>query len=132
MAIYVNKLEIGDIENLNSDVLDQLIRRHNQSLARLNGLYEAYMGLNSPSLLETEGTYHYVANYPRYIVNSLLGLYLGDPIRYTSSDVDESTIGTQVKAQLLNGQLVKARKIRKEEKSDITPILENYKKQTIS
>lgn len=132
MAIYVDLQELGDIENLNSKVLSNIIRRHQQTLPRLNSLYDAYMGKNAPKLLNTDGTFSYIANYPRYIVNSLQGLYLGDPIRYTSQDTAGDSITTTTQAKIIDGQVVRINKAENKKDIDLSPILENYKKQTIS
>jgi SPP1 family phage portal protein len=132
MAIYINKRELGDIENLDAKVLNKLIKSHQRALPRLNKLYDAYMGKNLPNIIDTDGKYSYVANYPRYIVNSLQGLYLGDPIRYTQNESEERPLTEGIQAKLIDGQVVRVNERLSKKEVDISPVLEQYKKQTIS
>lgn len=75
MAIYIDKSYIPDADNLDSSVLEYITQEHNRRRMRLDELARAYRTNPAGNMVR--------AAYPHYIVTTTLGLYLGDPVRYT-------------------------------------------------
>ena len=125
MALYIDKREIPEGDP--SGVLEYCIEKHRERNTRLNKLHDAYLAKNFPEKTEDDQA-SVVFDYPRYIVDTIRGMYLGDPVKYNNADANFS--GGR-KATVKNGELLSADKVKMPE-MDITPILDAYTKQTIS
>lgn len=127
MAIYLDRRELPeDINDIPSNVLQFILEEHRQQLPRLNKLHTAYMAKNYPHISEDE--LPIVCDYPRYTVDTLCGMYLGDPVKYNK--VESNGITSSVKATVRDGEVVRVDAVRID--TDITPITDAYKEQSIS
>lgn len=132
MAVYIDRDECGDIENLSSAVLQFVTNELTIARKRLDKLDAAYMGKNAKPKTE-EDEYVVVADYPRYIVDTFVGYYLGDPIKYIVDDTMDDAFDSK-KVMITNDGDIKI--VGKETKlippADIKPVLNAYRYQTIS
>ena len=128
MALYIDRNELpADLNSIPSGVLQFVIDEHRRERMRFDRLHNAYMGKNFPQMTEADDI-SVCVDYPRYIVDTLCGMYLGDPVRYNTAENDSITRNT--KATVKDGAVVRVDKIQPI--VDIEPIIEVYKKQSIS
>lgn len=130
MAIYIDKSLIGDSKTIPSEVLKYCIRRHSQDRQRFIKLGNYYKGQNPVKINETEGNTKVNVSYGKYIVDTTLGYYLGDPIKYSAEEKEQSITPGSFSARVKNGQVV--RDTLDVIPIDISPVQEAYDHQTIS
>ena len=129
MALYIDKRELPeDLSYIPDGVLQYVLEEHRAACGRLDMLHNAYLGKNFPPKSE-ESDISVVFDYPRYIVDTVVGMYLGDPVKYNKSEATGITTGT--KATIRDGEVIRADKVKMPE-VDITPITEAYKRQSVS
>lgn len=83
MICYLDREEVGDVENLSPGVLRYLVRRAEGAAARYRLLEDYYLGRHP--ILRAKGAEDEVrvaVNYAKYVVDTTLGYYLGDGVRY--------------------------------------------------
>ena len=121
-----------DVENLSSEVLRYVIREHQRQIPRFDNLMKYYMAQNTVIHHNTEGEVTVIADYPRYIVDSILGFYLGDPVKYDAKaeDQEQTMSPGAVRATVKNGAVVKFQP--QDEEIDIAPVVSAYNDQTIA
>lgn len=129
MALYIDRSELPeDISYIPDGVLQYVLDEHRARLGRLETLHNAYLGKNFPKMTE-ESDISVVVDYPRYIVDSINGMYLGDPVRYNTSEDHSITNGT--KATVRAGEVMRAEHLQMPD-VDISPVTDAYKRQSIS
>lgn len=127
MALYIDRRELpADLSSIPDGVLQFVLEEHRTALRRLDTLHNAYLGKNIPEMTEDDDI-ALVVDYPRYIVDTITGMYLGDPVKYNTSE--NLTGGTR--ATVRAGEVIRADKVQMPE-VDITPITDAYKRQSIS
>lgn len=91
-----------------------------------------YVAKNDVLTHTTEGQVTVIADYPRYIVDSILGFYLGDPVKYDTRDAEQVQTMSPgaVQATVRNGAVV--RYMEKDEEIDIAPIVSAYNEQSVA
>lgn len=129
MALYIDRTELpADLDYIPSGVLQYVIDEHRAQLPRLENLYNAYMAKNFPKKEEPEDA-SVVIDYPKYIVDTIRGMYLGDPVKYNTAA--GSGISGGKKATVKAGEVLAADKVIMPE-ADIDLILDAYNEQTIA
>lgn len=132
MAVYIDRSEAGDLENLSPKVLEYVIKEHQRSLPRLQKLKQYYLAKNQVDVADTDGQQKVIVDYPKYIVNSILGFYLGEPVRYTDNGDDGMGLGSSdVLAKVKDGRVIRHTKFSGRGDA-IKAIMDAYKRQTIS
>ena len=95
----------------------------------MQNLYDYYVVKNTPQM--DEEAVSVVAGYPRYIVDVILGYYLGDPIKYDSEeDKGEAIDPGSFEATVKNGRVIRHQ--FQEPLVDISPVIDAYDNQSIS
>lgn len=131
MAIYIDARDVPDLENIGSDVFRFVIREHQRKIARWDKLLAYYMARNDVITKNTDGEVKVIADYPKYIVDVILGFYLGDPVKYdTKEEDDDSLTPGAVKATVKNGAVVRV--MPHDPEADIQPVVKTYSAQTIA
>lgn len=113
-------------------MLRHIIREHQTLVARWEKLIAYYMAKNTVKSHDTSGEVQVIADYPKYIVDVILGFYLGDPVKYdTKDDEQDQTMNPgAVRATVRNGSVVRFDGPTNE--IDITPVVSAYQDQTIA
>lgn len=130
MAIYIDAKDVPDLENIGSDVFRFVIREHQRGLMRWEKLMNYYLARNDVTVPQTDGEVKVVVDYPKYIVDVILGFYLGDPVKYDMKDDEDAITPGAVKATVKNGAVVRA--LPHEQETDIGPVVTAYTDQTIA
>lgn len=109
-----------------------VIQEHQRQLSRWQKLKDYYMVRNRAEVADTAGAVSVVVPYPRYIVDVILGYYLGDPVKYDTKDErqDQTLNPGAIRATVRNGAVVRASLTDSE--IDITPVVSAYNDQTIA
>lgn len=129
MALYIDKSEFPeDMSYIPSGVLQYVIDKHNTQRIRLDELHNAYMGKNFPKQREPDDA-SIVFDYPRYIVDTVTGMYLGDPIKYNTTE--GNSISGGVKTVIRNSELMRADRVQMPP-ADISVITDAFRNQSIS
>ena len=129
MALYIDRRELPeDLNNIPDGVLQFVLEEHRAALGRLDYLHAAYLAKNIPSMPE-EGDIAVVCDYPRYIVDTITGMFLGDPVKYNTAEGSSLSGGT--KATVRAGEVLRVDEVKLPE-IDISPITDAYKRQSIS
>lgn len=123
MAIYIDKYFLQSEPR--EKVLSYVMRKHFEAVDRLQMLKDAYL---AKSGVDDDG--RITVPYPRYIVEALLGYYLGEPVRYTLEDDPDRDFSDGKLVRLVDDRLVRVSSLKPDD--DITPILAAYSHQTIS
>lgn len=134
MAIYIDAKDVPDLDNIPSAVFQYLIRKHKTHIEQLNKNMDYYLGKHKImyEASEDKKKVRMYANYAKYVVDTGVGFYLGDPIKYNAEVKKSSDIlGSRVEAAVKNGHISlydssDARSI------DISKINDIYDNQTIS
>lgn len=131
MAIYIDRNEVPDAENIPPQVMEYVVNKHIQQVGRFEKLHNYYLAKNKVEMT-VENAVPVTASYPKYIVDVILGYYLGDPVKYdtTEEDGEVDISGGNIEASVKNGRVVRHK--WKEPEADITPVLKAYDNQTIS
>ncbi len=83
MIWYMDSREAGDVEQLDSGVIRYLIRKGEAAAHRYNRLWDYYCGRHDILRTRWEPEEVRVAvNYAKYVVDTTLGYYLGQPVKY--------------------------------------------------
>ena len=132
MAIYIDRKEIPDPEHIPAGVLRYTIEKHRAELRRLDTLYRYYTARNTrPATSKDE--VQLVVSYPRYIVDTILGFYLGDPVKYDADNETEKETGITpgaIEATVKNGRVI--RHAWQTPEADISPVTLAYEEQSIA
>lgn len=129
MALYIDKKELPeDMSYIPDAVLQYVLDEHRAQSGRLNTLHDAYMARNLPDKTEDTDA-AIVFDYPRYIVDTITGMYLGDPVKYNSNE--NSGISGGTRATVRAGEVIRADAVQMPP-VDISPIVDAYKRQSIS
>lgn len=79
-----------DIKEINNDLIKKILDMHNQNAARYQKLKNYYLGqhdiLNRTMVDISKPNNKLVNNYPSYIVDVMQGYFVGEPIRYSSTN----------------------------------------------
>lgn len=130
MALYIDRRELPeDLSYIPPAVLQYVIDEHRQQLGRLEMLHNAYLGRNMPKMTEADDI-AVVCNYPRYIVDVVTGMFLGDPVKYNTADNGPGLTGG-VRATIRGGELLRADKLTPAQ-NDISSVVDAYKRQSIT
>lgn len=129
MAIYIDRRDLPeDISYIPDPVLQFVLEEHRAGLGRLNDLHAAYLAKNFPKKSEPDDI-AVVFDYPRYIVDTITGMFLGDPVKYNTAE--GSGLMASTKATVRAGEVTLASKVQLPE-TDITAITDIYKRQSIA
>lgn len=129
MALYLDRRELpDDLSYIPDAVLQYVLEEHRSQKTRFDRLHDAYMARNLPKVTE-DGDTAIVLDYPRYIVDTVCGMYLGDSVRY--NDVSDQGITPGTKASVRGGDVVRADSVQMPA-ADISVITDIYRKQSIS
>ena len=129
MALYIDSTLINNQSVIPADVINYVVKRHqNEQQQRLQMLETYYKTKNEVQLNQTDHVVTVRAGYPHYIVSSILGFYLGDPVKYENK-TDEA-LSNGIEAYEKNGQIVKHKTWAVQ--PDIRPILDEYDEQSIT
>ena len=129
MALYIDRRELPeDMSFIPDAVISYVLEEHRSQLGRLENLHDAYMARNFPKMTE-ESDIRIVFDYPRYIVDTITGMYLGDPVKYNAAD--NTSLSGGVKATVRAGEVIRAEHVKMPE-IDLTPLTDAYKRQSIS
>lgn len=84
MIVDLDREEVPNTESIPPEVLRYLVRKAEGAAARYRRLEDYYLG-NHPILRQRGGTeeIRVAVNYAKYVVDTVLGYYLGDGIRYS-------------------------------------------------
>ena len=107
-----------------------MLREHQRQIGRWNKLMSYYMAQNKVQSHNTDGEVSVIADYPKYIVDTVLGFYLGDPVKYDTKEEDQVMSPGAVQATVRNGAIV--RYTGTTEEVDIAPVISAYNDQTIA
>lgn len=130
MILYIDKTEVPDTEDIRPAVLRYCIQKAEQASGRYRKLMGYYLGrhdiLNGkPQQDEVQ----VVVNYAKYVVEIILGYYLGEAVKYDANDRRERGEKTEqdgdvdgLTPSLSSGQ----------EGIDLSPLLDCYDSQRIS
>ena len=131
MAIYIDREDLPDVENIPASVLEYIIKKHKLSLSRYEKLYKYYTAKNATESTD-EDVVSLVVSYPKYIVDVILGFYLGDPVKYDADteEQDDSLTPGAFEAVVKNGKVVRHEWAAPE--IDITPVIAAYDNQSIA
>ena len=132
MAIYIDRSDCPDVNNISDRVISYIIQQHQQRLPRLEKLHSYYLAKNPVPMAVSADVAPAVVDLPKYTVDTLLGYYLGDPVKYTTNDDPNSIpLYDSVKATVKNGEVIRISSLKKSDVS-IAPILRCYDRQSIS
>lgn len=148
MIVYIDKNDVPELDRaiIPSRVLRYIIEKCERQRKHFERLYSIYKNEFDKDRNKETDTIEVKANYAKYIVESIKGFYLGEPIKYDNNEkteitADESTeISTTptVKAKIdkKTGALVRHQlnifdRIG-ERKIDISPLIDCFNHQTIS
>lgn len=114
-------------------MLRHVIREHQRQVSRWDKLLKYYMARNTVPSHDTNGEVKVIADYPKYIVDCILGFYLGDPVKYDTKDAetDQTMNPGAVQATVRNGSVVRYTGAQQDD-IDITPVVSAYNDQTIA
>lgn len=131
MAIYIDREDLPDVENIPASVLEYIIKKHTTALTRYEKLYRYYTAQNITES-DDEDVVSMVVSYPKYIVDVILGFYLGDPVKYDADEEeqDDSLTPGAFEATVKNGKVI--RHEWKEPEIDISPVVAAYDEQSIA
>ncbi len=86
MIIYLDRSEVPDVEDIAPEVLRWLVTKAEQACGRYQTLEDYYRGQH-PSLRGHGGDEVRVAvNYARYVVDTTVGYYLGEGVKYDPNE----------------------------------------------
>lgn len=84
MILYMSRDDIPDIENLSSEVIHYVVTKAEAASGRFVKLENYYRGEHGVKIApDSVGV---VANYAKYIVDTVLGYYLTEPVKYDPND----------------------------------------------
>lgn len=109
MILYIDRADVPDVEAVRPDVLRWCIRKAEQAQGRYRRLMDYYLGQHPILLGAKPGEVRVAANYARYVVDTTLGYYLGEPVKYDANHQRED-----------GGKL------------DLSPLLDTYDAQRVS
>ena len=116
MIWYLDREEVPDVEDLPPEVLRYLVERAERAAGRYQRLEEYYRG-EHPNLKgrKNPDEVQVAVNYAKYVVDTGLGYYLGEPVKYDANQVSRNRNGAEGKKVI-----------------DLCPVLECYDAQHIS
>lgn len=131
MAIYIDRRDVPDVENIPAQALAYIINKHAMQLQRYQKLHDYYVAKNTVNI-DSDNAVNVIASYPRYIVDVIMGYYLGDPVKYDTKEQDqeENVTPDSFEAVVRNGRVLRHQWHAPE--LDIQPVLEAYSNQSIS
>lgn len=94
MILYLDRAEAPDPERLPSQVLSWLVRRAELAGARYDKLWRYYLGRHDIFRARREDEVKVAVNYAKYVVDTALGYYLGQPVKYDANQRDR--LGNEV------------------------------------
>lgn len=130
MAIYISTRELGDPDDMSPAVLRYILEEHNRRTPRLEKLKSYHTNTCTVTMPDTDGATPVKVSYGRYIVEVILGYYLGDPIRYDAKPDDDGLTPGAIPAAVRRGKVVRVE--TPAASPDIEPVLSAYDHQTIS
>lgn len=90
MIYYLDQREVPDGENIPSQVLTWLVRKAETQQGRLNRLWRYYLGQHDVFCRKRrEEEVPVAVNYAKYVVDTVLGYYLGNPVKYDGNPTDD-------------------------------------------
>lgn len=109
MILYCDRAEVPDLENISPTVLRWCIRKAEAAAGRYRRLMDYYLGQHPILANPKNGEVRVAANYAKYIVDTVLGYYLGEPVKYDGNHKRDD--GTEL---------------------DLSPLLDAYDRQSIN
>ena len=86
MILYIDRSEVPDVENISPDVLRYVVQMAQTANIRYDLLNSYYRG-EHPILTGGKANDVKVAvNYAKYVVDIILGYYLGETVKYDAND----------------------------------------------
>lgn len=127
MILYMDREEIPDVENINPEVLRWCIRKAEAVNGRYRRLMNYYLGKHPRPKPKTEEI-RVTCNYGKYVVDTVLGYYLGEDIKYDANRVrqeDDKALSDSSVDQATAEQPA-------EDEISIDPLIDCYDRQQIS
>lgn len=88
MIWYMSREEVPDVEDIRPEVLRYLVEKAEAAAGRLRMLERYYLGRHPAAGGRGADDVRVCVNYARYVVDSVLGYYLGEPVKYDSNAAD--------------------------------------------
>ena len=89
MIYYLDRREVPDEDNIPPQVLTWLVRKAEAAQGRYDRLWRYYLGQHDVfRRRKREEEVPVAVNYAKYVVDTLVGYYLGSPVKYDGNPVD--------------------------------------------
>lgn len=126
LILYLNRTEVEDVENIRPEVLKYVIEKAEEALPRYQKLFDYYKGNHDIMKgRKAPKDVKVVVNYAKYVVKTIQGYYLGDPVKYDVND-------TRKNGSITGAGDVDGVELATEETIDLSPVTDAYHRQQIS
>lgn len=101
MIYYLDQSEVPDLENIPPQVLTWLVRKAEAAQGRYDKLWRYYLGQHDVFRRQRrEEEVPVAVNYAKYVVDTIQGYYLGQPVKYDANRLDRSGRPVNIKPLL--------------------------------
>lgn len=127
MILYIDKTEVPDVENLSPSVLRWCIQKAEYAAARYRRLMDYYLGQHDALTKPRQrDEVRVCVNYAKYVVDTILGYYLGESVKYDANDRRDGDSAADADADL------ETRLSGAGDAIDLSPLLDCYDAQRIN
>ena len=101
MIYYLDQSEVPDLENIPPQVLTWLVRKAEAAQGRYDKLWRYYLGQHDVFRRQRrEEEVPVAVNYAKYVVDTIQGYYLGQPVKYDANRLDRGGRPVNIKPLL--------------------------------
>lgn len=129
MILYIDRAEVPDLENIRPAVLRWCVQKAETEAVRYHTLMDYYLGHHdSFRTAPKKDEVRVCANYAKYVVDTILGYYLGESVKYDANDRRDAGDKASRDADAGEGAQLSA----DESSIDLSPLLDCYDAQRIN
>lgn len=126
MILYIDRKEVPEVESIPHPVLAYVIEKAEEALTRYQRMDDYYRGRHPIlSAQRSRRDVPVVVNYAKYVVDTVRGYYLGDPVKYDVNRLRQNSADT-------GAGDVEGVGAATETEIDLTPVTDCYHRQQIS
>lgn len=125
MILYLSKNNVPDTEDISPEVLKYVIEKAEEAAPRYCELDRYYRGFHDVLHRKKDKDVRVVVNYAKYVVDTTLGYFMGEPVKYDVNDIRRN--GSATGAGDVDGVSAAS-----DTEIDLTPVTDCYHRQGIS